>query len=319
MSKDRCAGRIRTAALKEQRLKWFRPIVFGLLSLFLIPLFFSCNPEAPWVVQDVEIEMSAQIVSAGFMEYSFKPNKEAYYLISCMPSTEEIDPYKQPKQFMMLALDSANTAYIQWRNGLLKQGEFNIAPFASHCLQYGAITHFFTNLDPNTEYWIFAFVVNPETLKPVGKLFIETVKTTKESIMDVHFDYRVRGLWDYIYPLNTDGNINSKFPYLASTVDSATLVDVWGGISPEEYFNDVFVTMSEIDDEPEVRYGVNAFKNDGSGISIAFQIGHTYYTAIASYDGFMGNNVIYRFNWTGEDYEAYFTDEDNIATNGEDE
>jgi hypothetical protein len=27
---------------------------------------------------------------------------------------------------------------------------------------------------------------------------------------------------------------------------------------------------------------------------------------------FMGNNVIYKFHWTGEDYEAYCTDEDSF-------
>ena len=290
------------------------------LSIFIFQFSISsCNPEAPWSTQDVTIEMSAQNVSAGFIEYSFTPNKEAYYLISCMQATEEMDPFNHPKQFMMLMLDSANTAYIEWRNGLLKEGEFNIAPFASHCLQYGPITHFFTNLTPNTDYWVFAFVVNPETLKPVGKLFIETVKTTAESIMDVHFDYRVRGIWDYIYPLNPDGKINSHFPYLASTVDSADLVNMWGGISPEEYFTDLFITMAETGDEENIHYGVTVVKNDGSGRSIPFEANHTYYTAIVSYDGFMGNNVIYRFLWTGDDYEAYFTDEDNIAIYREDE
>lgn len=292
------------------------------LSLFLILyslLFTGCNPEAPWVVDNVEIKMNAELVSAGFLEYSFRPSGDAYYLISCMPVNEEMDPFNHPKQFMMLALDSANTAYIQWRNSLLKEGEFNIAPFSSHCLQYGNVTHYFTNLEPSTTYWVFAFVVNPETLKPVGKLFIETVSTTAESVFDVHFDYRVRGIWDYVYPLDPDGKINSKLPYLASTVDSADLVNMWGGMSPEEFFTDLFLTMAEIGDDDNIHYGVNVVKNDGSGKSIPFEVDHTYYTAIVSYDGFMGNNVIYRFHWTGDNYEAYFTDEDNIVVFGEDE
>ncbi len=305
---------------KGERLKVKGERILLFLSIFIFQFSISsCNPEAPWVVDDVTIEMSAQNVSAGFIEYSFTPNKEAYYLISCMQATDAMDPYNHPKQFMMLMLDSANTAYIEWRNGLLKEGEFNIAPFASHCLQYAPITHFFTTLTPNTDYWVFAFVVNPETLKPVGKLFIETVKTTAESIMDVHFDYRVRGIWDYIYPLNPDGKINSHFPYLASTVDSATLTDIWGGISPEDYFTDLFTTMAESGDNDNIHYGVTVVKNDGSGRSIPFEANHTYYTAIVSYDGFMGNNVIYRFLWTGDDYEAYFTDEDNIVSYGENE
>ena len=304
---------------KDERLKVKGERILLFLSIFIFQFSISsCNPEAPWVVDDVTIEMSAEIVSAGFIEYNFHPNKDAYYLISCMPANELVDPFNHSKQFMILALDSANTAYIQWRNGLLREGEFNIAPFASHCLQYGPITHFFTNLTPDTNYWVFAFVVNPETLKPVGKLFIETVKTTAESIMDVHFDYRVRGIWDYIYPLDPDDKINSKLPYLASTVDSLNLAEIWGGITPEDYFNDLFTTISVSPDE-SIHYGVTVVKNDGSGTSIPFEVNHTYYTAIVSYDGFMGNNVIYRFHWTGDDYEAYFTDENNIAIYREDE
>ena len=289
------------------------------IALLIIIMLSSCNPDAPWTTQDVTIEMSAEIVSAGFIEYNFRPNKDAYYLISCIPANDEMDPFNHPKQFMMLMLDSANTKYILWRNSLLKEGEFNIAPFASHCLQYGPVTHFFTNLTPDTDYWVFAFVVNPDAVKPAGKLFIETVKTTAESVMDIHFDYRVRGIWDYVYPLNPDGKIVNKFPYLASTVDSATLTDIWGGISPEDYFNDLFTTIADTHDESSIHYGVTVVKNDGSGTSIPFEVNHTYYTAIVNYDGFMGNNVIYRFHWTGDDYEAYFTDEDNIAIYREDE
>ena len=305
---------------KGERLKVKGERILLFLSIFIFQFSISsCNPEAPWVTDGVEIEMSAQTVSAGFIEYSFRPNNEAYYLISCIPVNEEDDPINHPKQFMMLALDSANADYIQWRYGLLKEGEFNIAPFASHCLQYGSVTHFFTNLQPSTDYWVFAFVVNPETLKPVGKLFLETVKTTDESVMDVHFDYRVRGLWDYIYPLNPDGKINSRFPYLASTVDSAEL-SYWGeGTTPESYFTELFLEMAENKDESSIHYGVTVVKNDGSGSSIPFEVNHTYYTAIVSYDGFMGNNVIYKFTWTGDDFEYYFTDEDNIAIYREDE
>ena len=221
---------------KGERLKVKGERILLFLSIFIFQFSISsCNPEAPWVVDDVTIEMSAQNVSAGFIEYNFHPNKDAYYLISCMPANELVDPFNHSKQFMILALDSANTAYIQWRNGLLREGEFNIAPFASHCLQYGPITHFFTNLTPDTDYWVFAFVVNPETLKPVGKLFIETVRTTAESIMDVHFDYRVRGIWDYIYPLDPDDKINSKFnvfilPNLYGDIITDEAAQMQGGV-----------------------------------------------------------------------------------------
>jgi len=287
------------------------------IALLLVIMLASCNPEARWTTKDVTIQIAPYTISAGYIECAFTPDDDAYYLVACEPAKEGVNPQDNPKQFMTLALDSANTEYIQWRYDLLQAGEFQIAPFASHCLQYGQIDKFFTNLEPNTKYWIYAFVVNPEKIQPAGKLFLQTVTTKSTSVVDVHFEYRVRGYWDYIYPLNPDGKINNHFPYLAATVDSLTLVESWEGMPPEIYFAQYFVNIAKADNKDDIRYGVQVVYNDGWSSHVAFEEGHTYYTAIVSYDGFIGNNVIYKFTWTGEDFEAYFKDEDSIVSNGE--
>ena len=301
--------------MSNLKAKGYRLAVIGWLAFIAL----ACNPEASWTTTDVTIQISPYTVSAGYIECSFTPNEDAYYLVACEPAKPGVNPQDNPKQFMTLALDSANTEYIQWRYDLLKEGEFSIAPFASHCLQYGKIDKFFTNLDPDTEYWIYAFVVNPEKIQPAGKLFLQTVTTKSTSVVDVHFEYRVRGYWDYIYPLNPDGKINNHFPYLAATVDSLTLVELWNDMPPELYFAQYFVSIAEADSKDDIRYGVQVVYNDGWSSTATFEEGHTYYTAIVSYDGFIGNNVIYKFTWTGEDFEAYFKDEDSIDSNGEDD
>ena len=295
----------------------YRLSVIGMLALLVL----ACNPDAKWTTKDVSIDITPYTVSAGYMECSFATDKEAYYLVACKPANSDYDPTDPSlqKQFMTLELDSAYTEYIQWRSWLLQGGEFTIAPFASHSLQYGDIDHFFTNLIPNTDYWVYAFVVDPETLKPAGKLFLKTIRTTATSTVDVKFEYRVRGYWDYIYPINVkDGKINSHYPYLASTVDSLYLADE-AHMTPEEYFTDLFLTYSKYNYTEVVRFGVQVVFNDGLSSSELFQEGHTYYTAIVSFDGFMGRNVIYRFTWLGEEFEAYFKDEDSIVSYGEDE
>ena len=284
-------------------------------SLFFIP---GCNPDAPWSTKNVTVYMKATAISAGYAEFSFSTDKEAYYFIDCVPAREDGDPHTHSKQFMMLALDSAYTAYINWRNWLLKQGEFNIASFSSHMLQYGAVNHFFTNLKPKTDYWVYAFVVDPDKLQPVGKLFLQTITTPDTSIVDVHFEYRVRGYWDYIYPLNPDGKINNRYPYLAATEDSAYLADEVGQ-SPEEYFSELFEILAERNYSSDIRYGVQVVQNDGWDSYVLFLPGHTYYTAIAGFDGVVSGGVIYKFTWTGEEYEAYFRDEDSIVSYGENE
>lgn len=275
--------------------------------------------EAQWETDDVTITMQVGVVSAGFIECQFATNKDAYYLIDCVPVSDEYHPYDYQKQFMTLAIDSAYIDYLQWRYWLLEAGESEIAPFASHSLQYGKVDKIFTNLTPGSDYWVYAFIVNPETHKPAGKLYLQTVHTSDTSIYDVHFDYRVRDVYDYTYPINEkDGSINYYFPYLAATRDSAWLADECGK-APEEYFSDLFLAYSEYDLKEMVHYGVHVTKNDGYNSDEVFQVGHTYYTAIVSYDGFMGHNVIYKFTWIGETCNLYFTDEDNIVDTGEDD
>lgn len=311
-------NRQKTATLKDKR-----RVTIGRIISVLLPLSFvlcpSCSPDAKWVTNDVTISMNVKRVSAGFIECQFSTNKDAYYLIDCVPINDKYNnPYRQPKQFMTLAIDSAYIDYLEWRHWLLEEGEFNIAPFSSHSLYYGSVDKIFTNLTAGSDYWVFAFVVNPETLKPVGKLYLETVHTTDTSICQVHFDYRIRGMYDYIYPINeADGSINYYFPYLAATQDSASIAEEH--ISPELYFVNLFLTYSQMDLKEVIRYGVQVIKNDGNNSDVEFEEGHTYYTAIVSYDGWMGNNVMYKFKWTGDDCELYFTDEDNIAGVGQDE
>ncbi|MBR1808925.1 MAG: hypothetical protein IJ776_06025 [Paludibacteraceae bacterium] len=276
-------------------------------------LAWGCEPEAKWEEKNIEITMDIQTVSAGYVECNFSTNKDAYYLIAIEQANDDYDPMQHQKQFMMLALDSANLQYMAWRNLLLKEGEFNIAPFASHSLQYGTINKFFTGLIPDEDYWIYAFAVNPETLQPVSKLYLQRITTTEESVVDVHFEYRVKGRWDYIYPVDSEGNILTDFPYVATTRDSI-VYDATEITAPEMLIE--WMLYMFIDPESATPYyGVQAIENDGEHSHLYFEEGHTYYTGICGFDGPFKQATIYKFRWNGEDTEYYFydTDEANIA------
>ena len=290
----------------------YRPIYW--LVLLICLLITSCSSEAVWEKEGVEVTMKINSVSAGFADCSFSTNKDAYYLIAICEPWEDFNPMYNSKQFMQLALDSAYAEYLQWRNDLLKGGEFNVAPFSSHSLQYGSLNHFFTGLLPGMDYWVYAFPVNPETMQPIGKLVLENITTTKESIYDVHFEYRVKGEWDYVYPVDSTGAIYPRFPYIATTRDSAEL-----GMNEEDavlYFIrwclDRFVTP----DSANVLYGVQAVKNDGIHSYTSFKENHTYYTIICGYDGSFKQTTVYKFQWK-PDCNYYFVDTDsaNIANN----
>jgi len=269
----------------------------------------SCNPEAKWETKDVEITMTIGDISAGFVECSFSTNKEAYYLIAITPAKTGYNPMNQQKQFMTLALDSANMEYIAWRNELLKAGEFTVAPFASHALQYGDVDYIFTGLEYDTDYWIYAFVVNPEKMTPAGRLYLLPVRTTKGTTKKIAFEYRVKDRWDYTYPINESGHIEDHYPYVAATRDSLEIAE--SGDSPEMYFELWYSTQAANPSTANIIYGVKAICNDGWESYLEFEEGHTYYTYISGFDGFFNHHVLYKFTWK-EKFQQYFKEEDSV-------
>ena len=220
---------------------------------------------------------------------------------------------------MLLSLDSAYADYLYWRNRQLQQHIPFVADFSSHSLQYGDIKHFFTLLQPSTEYWVYAFVVDPRTNKPAGKLFLETITTDSVSTMPVQFEYRIDGAWDYIYPIDSTGEIISNIPWAAETMDSITIRE-GGWRVPGEYFFDRFKKVY-YEDYERILYGIYAHKNDGVGDGTSathFEVGKTYYTAMAALDAPLvfplPKNIynVYRFTWTGEDMDTVFLPQNSM-------
>lgn len=285
-----------------------------LLPLLLCAIFAACNPDVVAYTEDVEITIDVEQVSAGFAQVRFSTNKEAFYLISIQPTQEGINPHDIAKTFMLLSIDSAYADYLYWRNKQLQQHIPFVADFSSHSLQYGDIKHFFTLLQPSTEYWVYAFVVDPNTNKPAGKLFVETITTDSVSRIPVQFEYRIDGCWDYIYPVDSAGEILSTIPWVGETMDSLSIRE-GGWRVPGEYFFDRFknVYYEEYD---RILYGIYAHENNGvgDGTSVTnFEVGKTYYTAMAALDAPLVFPLprsiynVYRFTWMGDSTSLYFT------------
>ena len=290
-----------------------------LLPILLCAIFAACNPDAVAYTEGIEITIDVEQVSAGFAQVRFSANKEAYYLISIQPTQEGIDPQKIAKTFMLLSLDSAYADYLYWRNKQLQQHIPFVADFPSHSLQYGNIKHFFTLLRPNTEYWVYAFVVDPNTNKPAGKLFLETITTDSTSRIPVQFEYRIDGYWDYIYPKDSMGEIISTIPWVGETIDSVSIRE-GGWNSPGEYFFERFKHVYHEDYE-RILYGIYAHENNGvsDGTSATyFKEGTTYYTAMAALDAPLKfplpRNIynIYRFTWIGETTDTVLVPQNSL-------
>lgn len=285
-----------------------RVLVYVLFAMALV----ACKTEAPYKLDaDTVIKIDIRQVSAGFAEGEFTPDREAYYLVSIDKVVPDINPMAYSKQFMQLALDSAYKEYISWRYNLLALGVpvHQIATFKDHALQYGS-SHYFANyLDPNSDYWVYAFAVNPETNKPVSKLFMETIHTKEKSEVPCRFRYRIKDYWDYVYPIDTiTGDILPNFPYAVATIDSVSLRKVladWPEAMqyPANFFVDSLQKLlKKRDYNARILYGVYAHNNNGVGDGTSdteFEEGITYYTGMGGVDGGLveGQNGIYKFTW----------------------
>lgn len=295
----------------------------GIVALlaFLASVFVACESGVVAHTDDVEITIDVQQVSAGFAQVHFETNKKAFYLMSIQPVREGIDPVKIAKTFMLLALDSAYVDYLDWRNKQLQQLVPFVADFSSHSLQYGTVDHCFTFLNPNTDYWVFAFAVDVNTNKPVGKLFCKQIRTERETDIPINFEYRVRGRWTYVYPKDKDGAIQSNIPWAGELVDSVKVREL-GYESPASYF---YARLNDImqSDHSRALFGIYAQENTGVDAYYAspFEVGKTYYMGMVALDAPLVQPLwhqvydIYRFTWQGDSTELYFTPEHSVNQN----
>lgn len=247
----------------------------------------GCKTDAKYKVNHVHLDMDIVQKSCGFIEAKFHTSRDAYYYISIEKVREGVDPMQRETQFKTLALDYAYKEYINWRYELLYNGEKHIAEFSSHCLQYGDQDYFFTGLDADTDYWVYAFVVDPNTNSPAGDLILQTVHTDATTKRKIHFNYRVNDTWDFVYPIDESGELTFVMPWLGETMDSVKLRDDLKVAAPGRYFAQRFQELRESEDR-HLFYGMYAHNNDGFGdgtSSTEFEDGHTYYTAVASFDG----------------------------------
>lgn len=300
-------------------MKW----LLGITCLWMLSLMGCQFEKAVAQIEDVTIDIQVKQISAGYVNVEFAANKKAFYLTGIHQVREDVDDiHKVAKQFMLLALDSAYVDYLFWRNQQLQDMVPFVADFASYALQYGNTDHHFTLLQPSTTYWVYAFVVDPNSNKPVGTLFVKTITTTATSQVPMWFEYRVEGQWDYVYPKDTLGEINSYTPWVGETIDSITLREQ-GWETPGDYFLSLFDEVYK-GNYDRILYGIYAHENDGEGDGTSrtqFEMGKTYYTGMSALDAPLiypldkNTYDIYRFTWTGDSTKLYFTPAD--CTGGE--
>jgi len=143
---------------------------------------------------------------------------------------------------MQLVIDYEYKEYINWRYELLEKDSQYIAPFADHCLYYGNDDRFFTGLQPETSYMVFAFCVNPNTMTPMGKMVYQYVTTLPIVRTDLTFKLRLEQKEDG--PYVTIIPSNDKEPYVWYIADTEEAISKYGSI--EAYAQYVLDSYKEL-------------------------------------------------------------------------
>jgi len=283
--------------------------IFVILAVAIFMLL-GCKSYAPYETKNISLDVQLLDVSAGYARVKITPSKDTYYYVGMIElDSGQTSPAQDASHFMTLQLDQANIDYLNWRHDLLEKNVPYVASFVDHVLYYGTLEHTLVHLIPGRNYMLFAFVVDPITITPVGELFYKTFVTTDSSYKDIYFDYRIDDWWDFVYPVDSAGEINSYHPYMVSTVTQDSLLahflnDTVDALHKPYCYFWLFLGAHNyiLLDYGRIEYGVYSASHKDAELapdSVTFNPGTTYYTCIFSADGMVNQKQFqsYKFTW----------------------
>lgn len=266
----------------------------------LLLLLAGCTTQSKYHLIGVKFDIQVAEVTRGYIHTYFYPSTTAYYVTGCMPINDDYDPVNKADQFMTLMVDSLYIDYLDWRYEYLRDQEDYIADFASHSLQYGDSEKYFQNLEPDSDYWVYAFVVDPSTKEPFDELWLQTVHTDSISTCRAWFDTRVQGSYFYMYPRSEEGGeIIEDIPYTGGIIDAIDLLEAVPLLP--------MTTEQRLDKYSEIAYSVAVEYGLLSSITYTGvkQINyagrlkpfHTYYIIIGELQGGIYNRAYFQFTY----------------------
>lgn len=251
-----------------------------LYVLAFVALLASCNKEAIYTTRPcrIDINLEQKNVTASYAIAEFTPqNVSTYYYADVVPM-ERFKGIKDEQRFMQLCVDSLYRDYINWRYEYLVKSEKYIANFANHCLCYGSDSRYFKDLNPENDYVLFAFCVNPETNQPIGQLYSLPFRTSVLKRSDMTFQV--------MFLEREDGTYVSVVP----SDDDENFVWEW---EDKDYFSENKITVEEYAEylkKTYKEYGMGEYMYSKGSQSYKCQPGdledgHEYIVLAIGYDG----------------------------------
>lgn len=266
-----------------------RTVLFALAAILLV----SCEAELKTISRpvDIKLEINQSTLKATKVYINASPAKDLVWYYWDVIKCSEFDNKKQTDyQFMDLAIDGAFVDYMRWRHDKLEAAVPFISNFASHSLSYGPTSYYFTGLEPDTEYYVYAFCVNSDTNKPIGDIHLKKFKTNPNPSPD------------YRNPMVIDFEVNCDEVMVVPSVEGLQDYYIWSLVDVrdlEPYDGNLEKYVVEFIDEM-TRLG-NLRYMMVKGIDkqyMRFEDGAEYILVAGAYDAnFEKNLYVRRFKW----------------------
>lgn len=249
-----------------------------LCGLLMLMGWVACDPVSDYQTRPVKIYLTVQdeLLTAGTLTVDVEPKDDRVYYYCGIIRASDFH-WTNTSNFMNYMLDSLEMDYKRWRSTLLKTDIDYVASFESHCLSYGIDARTFSGLQPETNYIVYAFCVDPDTRTPMGELWMLHVTTRAYRQSELTFTYSIEhkddGVWMTIEPSADEE------PFLWDIVDEE---DVEGhNLTPQGYVNQAAAIYHTTGQAPiTTTYGFVHFN-----MSEMLSEGKTYCLMVVGYDG----------------------------------
>lgn len=197
----------------------------------------SCSYKQKVTGHPISFKIEPSVVKSNYIVADVTPEDDrAFYLVECIEK-EFVDEFlsRKPEEVLMqMVIDTVVRHYHVWKSNYYRyENEKYVATFEDFELYYAFNSLTFTHLDPETDYCLLAFGVNPDKQIPVGELYRIPVRTTAivPEKSNMEFDFMVKAsdgnMSCYVKP--TAGGKISKDPYICDYISRQELDDVFEG------------------------------------------------------------------------------------------
>ncbi|MCQ2184502.1 MAG: hypothetical protein MJY62_03725 [Bacteroidales bacterium] len=197
-----------------------------------IALISSCDYKQEISRKPTRIAFSVYTVQSNYADIYLTPEDDRVFYTANIIRKDEFEAAmkKMSEQvFMEKYLDSARAFYNNWRRINVAPEERYVATFEDYMMHYSTTLKYFTNLKPETDYFVYAFCVDTDRMIPLGELqkfYLRTPPISSEAVdFQMHFLVKENnGIVSYYVKPITNGHL-SRTPYVAAIVSAETLDD----------------------------------------------------------------------------------------------